>query len=134
MFSPFYPFVPCFELTILLGAMLLGLAFLIRLHGVVPRGNVTLLATDDAGGLMVRHRSDQWIKDLAKKDLFAVRSGVLKFRGYKPKQTPVNPIGQLTDADFSADFEQKGVDMRIGLDIASYSAGRVAGTNCARIQ
>jgi len=31
-------------LGILLGAMLLGLAFLIRLHGVVPRGNVTLLA------------------------------------------------------------------------------------------
>ncbi len=31
-------------LGILLGAMLLGLAFLIRLHGVVPRGDVTLLA------------------------------------------------------------------------------------------
>src|SRR5271156_3581574 len=31
-------------LGILLGAMLLGLAFLIRFHGVVPRGNVTLLA------------------------------------------------------------------------------------------
>ena len=31
-------------LGILLGAMLLGLAFLIRLHGVVPRGNVTVLA------------------------------------------------------------------------------------------
>jgi amino acid transporter len=31
-------------LGVLLGAMLLGLAFLIRLHGMVPRGNVTLLA------------------------------------------------------------------------------------------
>jgi len=31
-------------LGILLGTMLLGLAFLIRFHGVVPRGNVTLLA------------------------------------------------------------------------------------------
>ncbi|MGO8966999.1 APC family permease [Mycobacterium sp.] len=31
-------------LGILLGAMLLGLSFLIRLHGVVPRGDVTLLA------------------------------------------------------------------------------------------
>jgi uncharacterized LabA/DUF88 family protein len=66
--------------------------------------------------------SDQWMEDLAKKDLFAVRRGVLKFRGYKPKQTPFNLIGQLTDADFDADFEQKGVDMRIGLDIATYSA------------
>jgi amino acid transporter len=31
-------------LGVLLGAMLLGLAFLIRLHNVVPRGDVTLLA------------------------------------------------------------------------------------------
>ncbi|HZC94314.1 MAG TPA: APC family permease [Mycobacterium sp.] len=31
-------------LGVLLGAMLMGLAFLIRLHGMVPRGNVTLLA------------------------------------------------------------------------------------------
>jgi uncharacterized LabA/DUF88 family protein len=54
--------------------------------------------------------------------LFAVRRGVLKFRGYKPKRTPVNPAGSLTDADFDPDFEQKGVDMRIGLDIAAYSA------------
>jgi amino acid transporter len=38
-------------LGILLGAMLLGLAFLIRLHGVVPRGNVTLLAQLSAAAL-----------------------------------------------------------------------------------
>ena len=34
---------------ILLGAMLLGLSFLIRLHQVVPRGNVTVLAQLSAG-------------------------------------------------------------------------------------
>jgi uncharacterized LabA/DUF88 family protein len=66
--------------------------------------------------------SDQWLKDLAKKDLMAVRLGVLKFRGYKLKRTPVTGVATLTDADFRPDFEQKGVDMRIGLDIASYSA------------
>jgi uncharacterized LabA/DUF88 family protein len=60
--------------------------------------------------------------DLAKKDLFAVRRGVLKFRGYKLKRVPVTGIAALTDSDFNPDFEQKGVDMRIGLDIASYSA------------
>jgi uncharacterized LabA/DUF88 family protein len=65
--------------------------------------------------------SGKWLEELACKDLFAVRRGVLKFRGYKPKRTPVNPAGPLTDADFDPDFEQKGVDMRIGLDIASYS-------------
>ena len=30
--------------------------------------------------------SDAWLKELAEKDLFAVRRGVLKFRGYKPKK------------------------------------------------
>jgi len=68
--------------------------------------------------------SDQWLKDLAKKDLMAVRLGVLKFRGYKLKRTPVTGVAALTDADFRPDFEQKGVDMRIGLDIAAYSALR----------
>jgi len=68
--------------------------------------------------------SDKWMDELARKDLFAVRRGVLKFRGYKPKQTPVNQAVALTDTDFEADFEQKGVDMRIGLDIAAYSANR----------
>ena len=64
--------------------------------------------------------------ELACKDLFAVRRGVLKFRGFKPKKTPVNLSAALADADFKADFEQKGVDMRLGLDIAAYSANRAA--------
>ena len=67
--------------------------------------------------------SDKWLGELDEQDLFAVRRGVLKFRGYKPKQTPVNPAGP-TDDDFDPDFEQKGVDMRIGLDIAAYSSTR----------
>ena len=66
--------------------------------------------------------SDAWLHELSHKDLFAVRRGVLKFRGFKPKKTPVAVQTQLTDADFQADFEQKGVDMRIGLDIAAYTA------------
>ena len=73
--------------------------------------------------------SDKWMADLASRDLFAVRRGVLKFRGYKPKKTPVNP-SQLSDVDFQADFEQKGVDMRIGLDIAAYSSNRAIDRIC----
>ena len=69
--------------------------------------------------------SDQWLHDLANFDLFAVRRGVLKFRGYKPKRTPVSHGHPLSDGDFKADFEQKGVDMRIGLDIAAYSTERL---------
>lgn len=65
--------------------------------------------------------SDHWLRELAAKDLFAVRRGVLKFRGYKPKKIPL-ASHMLTDADFKPDFEQKGVDMRIGLDIATHAA------------
>jgi uncharacterized LabA/DUF88 family protein len=67
--------------------------------------------------------SDQWLVDISKRDLFAVRRGVLKFRGYKPRTVPVSP-GSLQDSDFDPDFEQKGVDMRIGLDIALYAENK----------
>lgn len=77
-----------------------------------------------SGSQKVFTASDKWLEELACKDLFAVRRGVLKFRGFKPKHIPVNQARQLTDADFDPDFEQKGVDMRIGLDIATYSASR----------
>lgn len=65
--------------------------------------------------------SDHWLKILASKNQFAVRTGILKFRGYKPKKSPIKRDA-LTDADFVPDFEQKGVDMRIGLDMANFSA------------
>lgn len=67
--------------------------------------------------------SDAWLKALAAKNLFAVRLGVLKFRGFKPRKIPITDR-PLTDADFVPDFEQKGVDMRIGLDIANHAHAR----------
>ena len=36
------------------------------------------------------------------------------------------PAGPLTDADYKPDFEQKGVDIKIGLDIAWISLGKIA--------
>ena len=68
--------------------------------------------------------SDGWLKELAQKNLFAVRTGVLKFRGFKPRKIPVKAVEALTDDDFKPDFEQKGVDMRIGLDIANFANQR----------
>ena len=65
--------------------------------------------------------NDQWLSDLSRRDYFAVRRGVLKFRGYKLKRIPYQPTRPRVDADFEPVFEQKGVDMRIGLDIASMS-------------
>jgi len=78
-----------------------------------------------SGKQHVFYGDDRWLKSLAAKDLFAVRRGVLKFRGFKPKRVPISPTA-LTDEDFLPDFEQKGVDMRIGLDIAAYSEKKLA--------
>lgn len=65
-----------------------------------------------------------WLDDLASRDLFAIRKGVLKFRGFVPKKTPVSGNQALTDNDFKPLFEQKGVDMRIGLDNANYAQNK----------
>jgi len=72
--------------------------------------------------------SDAWLKELSYKDLFSVRLGVLKFRGYviNKNKVPYTPGQPLTDADFHPEFEQKGVDMRIGIDMASISHNRSA--------
>lgn len=67
--------------------------------------------------------SDDWITDLASRELFAVRKGTLAFRGWVPRNIPI--AGRpLVDNDFKPNFEQKGVDMRIGLDIAEISAAK----------
>ena len=67
--------------------------------------------------------SDEWLRVLAAKSRFAVRLGTLKFRGFEPKRIPI-VSAELSDEDFKPRFEQKGVDMRLGLDIASYAADR----------
>jgi len=72
-----------------------------------------------SGANQVFNGDNEWLNVLASKELFAIRLGTLKFRGYKPKKSKF--LGRaLTDADFKPDFEQKGVDMRIGLDIANF--------------
>jgi len=83
-------------------------------------GDVTLPVS---GTIRTFNQQDTWLQSLAKKDYFAVRRGVLKFRGWKPAAVPVPPQVP-TDADFEPIFEQKGVDMRIGLDVASFAESR----------
>jgi uncharacterized LabA/DUF88 family protein len=75
----------------------------------------------------------QFIQDMGQNDLVALRLGELKTRGwlfaesYKsavfttPRATP-KPI---TAAEVYPDFEQKGVDMRIGIDVSSLAHKRV---------
>lgn len=79
-----------------------------------------------SGAKRVFQGNDQWLHDIAALDLFAVRRGVLKFRGYVRKKLSPGTSQTVTDADFKPQFEQKGVDMRIGLDIAAYSADHLA--------
>ena len=67
--------------------------------------------------------SDEWLKVLAAKPQFAVRLGTLKFRGFQPRRVPI-AAAALSDDDFRPRFEQKSVDMRLGLDIATYAADR----------
>lgn len=67
-----------------------------------------------------------WLDELAARDYFLVRTGSLRFRGWKPKLLPL-PTQQLTDQDFRPDFEQKGVDLQIGLDIARVVETRACG-------
>ncbi len=73
-----------------------------------------------SGKDQIFNKSGVWLNELAAKDLFAVRLGVLNFRGFVPKRIPISPA-TLKDEDFKPEFEQKGVDMRIGLDIATYA-------------
>ena len=73
--------------------------------------------------LEIHAQTTPLLHDLAQKDLFAVRRGVLKFRGYVLKKYH-QPSSPPVDADFVPKFEQKGVDMRIGLDMATIAANR----------
>lgn len=65
--------------------------------------------------------TDTLLDDVAQLERFAVRRGNLGFRGWKPRNIPIAGVAGLTDADFKPIFEQKGVDMRVGLDIAAFA-------------
>lgn len=66
------------------------------------------------------------LEDLKRKPYFAVRLGEVYFRGWTVKQHKLNPNEasttiQLSSNDLVPNVQQKGVDMRIGLDISSLS-------------
>ncbi len=76
-----------------------------------------------SGGKPVLTGSDDPLREIAPKDLFAVRGGVIKFRGFEPKNARLIHA-KHSDSDFRPIFIQKGVDVRIALDIVNYSATR----------
>lgn len=84
------------------------------------KGKVTLPVSGNERNFQA---SDKWLAQLAKLERFAVRVGTLGFRGWRPRNIPIAGAA-LQDSDFEPVFEQKGVDMRIGLDIATFSQER----------
>ncbi len=82
-----------------------------------------------SGGIKSYPGGNPFLSDLAREELVAVRRGILKFRGWERRSSslkPGVPSVALTDADFQAKWEQKGVDLRIGLDIVTMTESRAA--------
>ena len=82
-----------------------------------------------SGGMKSYAGGNPFLSDLAREELVAVRRGILKFRGWERRASslkPGAPSVALTDADFQAKWEQKGVDLRIGLDIVTMTESRAA--------
>ena len=69
--------------------------------------------------------------NLAKTDLIAFRKGKLSFADWKIGKSAYEKIraggkvGSVNASDFIPDFKQKGVDIKIGLDIAWLSTKRI---------
>ncbi len=79
--------------------------------------------------------STEFLAELAGKRKVAIRLGDLQEResGYRLKDKTVKALcrgdldfSQITESDFELNLVQKGVDMRIGLDIASIATKRLA--------
>lgn len=66
-------------------------------------------------------RSRQVFADLEQKNLFALRLGTLVFRDWKFRDGG----DRNNKDDYTPDFQQKGVDMRIGLDMVSIAEKRL---------
>lgn len=65
------------------------------------------------------------LASLKKLDNFAVREGSLSFCGWKLKKKSYNKA-PLDDEDFEPELHQKGVDIKIGLDLAWISFNHIA--------
>lgn len=82
---------------------------------------------EDFGKSPVVAQSKQLHDALVRQPNVALRLGELVFRGWKVRQgsLPTNaPSANFGAADLAPDIQQKGVDMRIGLDIAGLTLKR----------
>jgi uncharacterized LabA/DUF88 family protein len=67
------------------------------------------------------------LNNLKRENFFSVREGRLSFDGWRPKKSHiVSGIALTKDLDFKPEFTQKGVDIKIGIDIAWISHEKIA--------
>lgn len=80
--------------------------------------------------LFVKERLKQF-EELAQKNLIAFRKGNLRFNGWKIRKKVAKALISgnrslpLQEDDIEMDFQQKGVDIKIGLDVAWLSSRRI---------
>lgn len=71
----------------------------------------------------------RFLADLKHSDFVSVREGALVFHGWRLKKAGIrklqNQSGSLADEDYAPDLQQKGVDIKIGLDIAWLALERI---------
>ena len=86
----------------------------------------------DFGGHSVHAQNARLQEALALTADFAVRRGETVFRGWKLRDQTLDELKlttrPLTANDLAPDIEQKGVDLRIGLDVASLAVKRIVDT------
>ena len=76
---------------------------------------------------------DRLLKELEVAEHFAIRRGELRFRGWRVRPAFVRALGSDSDraiapGDLEPAMAQKGVDMRLGLDIAALALKRLVDT------
>ena len=89
--------------------------------------------TTDFSNTRMARRNQQLLERLALCEDFAVRRGELSFRGWRIGESATrsfkqDPTKVLAAQDLVPDLVQKGVDMRIGLDIAALALKRLVTT------
>jgi uncharacterized LabA/DUF88 family protein len=94
-----------------------------KLKNPISRKETDLAQTE------VFKRNQSFLDALELKPNIALRLGEVSANGWKLTRTALEddtlPTRKLTSDDFGMDLEQKGVDLRIGLDIARLSIGRL---------
>jgi uncharacterized LabA/DUF88 family protein len=93
------------------------------------RHPVTGKVIDFANTPLARAR-ERFLNELGQMDLVALRCGETRPRGWQLSETYLKRLAQSSlipppsAADYELRFEQKGVDMRIGIDVATLSLNR----------